>query len=637
MRLKPKIGLTTAFILLFLVTVGAAEDFSVSPTGGHSDQTVINGAIDAAAKTGGGTVYLTAGTFLVDGPVMMRANIKLTGDPNAIVKVWSGSSQWFTGSIGIISNAENLHNVEVCGFQVDGSVPELPFEYHHSRADTAHDCERCIMFCGDSGNMMNGISIHDMTLYDSLSDGIYCRFADNVHIYNNFISNTQHEGVFWQCCRYSLIENNRVAGITSDCLRLDNCQNCEVRYNLCWSYDGTHSSEAYQHGENGIQIGNSGASHGYDGRVKPFYTLNIYVHHNKFINNGLKGILIDGGLGDVNVYVDGTNEVIGHDQIITSGFPIELIGNYSYEHSPSLATSKQVFEDIFDILNVPFTNSGVTNQTDEAIHYTVKSTTAGNIAGGVKIVGFRNQIIIGNDTFVQDENSAIVKTAAAMAPQLDFWNRGTDKIDKDVSVKFENGTATATLNIKLRWYTVSSIQTGRDGQKSSKKTYHTSTASFSDTVPAPQVFPQPNVTGYVDVYPSETYPKFIVNVPHNGVTQRIEYRYGDSVRSHIFLVGEKKTGAEGVESTIFSRVDRWEGSNASVMADQVIFNGSFNPTELSMSYYTPYGEIPVTDVRVEVHELQKDTWRVPLVGFVVRFVFMVIVLFFLIKAILRRY
>jgi hypothetical protein len=365
--------------------------------------------------------------------------------------------------------------------------------------------------------------------------------------------------------------------------------------------------------------------------------LNVYVHHNKFVNNGLNAVFIDGAVRDDNVYVDETNEIIGHEQLVTSGFPIELISNYSYEHSPSLQTSKKVFEDIFDILDVSFTNSGITNQTDEEIKYTVQPTTAGNIAGGVKIVGFKNQIIIGNDTYIQDENSAIVRTAAAMAPQVDFWNRGVDKITKDVSVSFENGTATATLDIKLRWYTVSSISTGKDGQKTIKKNYHTSTASFNDTVSAPHVFPQQNVTGYVDVYPSETYPKFIVNVPHNGLTQRIEYKYGDAVRSHIFLVGEKKTDDMGIERTLYTRVDRWEGSNASVMADQVIFNGTFNPTELSMAYYTPYGEIPVTDVRVTVHELEKDTWRVPLVGFIVRLFYMIIIACCLVRVVLMRH
>jgi len=213
-------------------------------------------------------------------------------------------------------------------------------------------------------------------LYDSFSDGIYIRFADNVHIYNNFISNTQHDGIFFQCYRYSLIESNRITGITSDCLRFDNCQNCEVRLNYCWSYDGTHASNAYLHGENGIQIGNTGTTEnkGYLPTQKPFTTQNIYVHDNQFINNGLNAVLIDGDVKDDNVYFV-NNKIIGHEQLENSGFPIEIIGNYSYEHPPSLQTSKKVFSSIFYILNIDFQNSGYTNQQDESILYSVQKTT----------------------------------------------------------------------------------------------------------------------------------------------------------------------------------------------------------------------------------------------------------------------
>lgn len=151
--------LAILFFFVLFTGVAAGADQTISPTGGHSDQKVINDAIETVAQSGGGTVFLKTGTFVVDGPVMVKSNIKLTGDPKAIIKVYSGSSQWFQGSIGIISNAENLNNVEVCGFQVDGSVTELPLGYHQSRSDTAHDCERCILFAGDSGNLMENISI----------------------------------------------------------------------------------------------------------------------------------------------------------------------------------------------------------------------------------------------------------------------------------------------------------------------------------------------------------------------------------------------------------------------------------------------------------------------------------------------
>ena len=52
-----------------------------------------------------------AGVYEIDGPIIIGSNTILTGDPDAIIKVSSSSSQWFTGSIGIISCKESIKNV----------------------------------------------------------------------------------------------------------------------------------------------------------------------------------------------------------------------------------------------------------------------------------------------------------------------------------------------------------------------------------------------------------------------------------------------------------------------------------------------------------------------------------------------
>ena len=71
---------------------------TVNPTG-SSDQNTINQAISQA---GGGTVYLNPGVYMIDGPIKIISNTKLLGDSNAIVRVSSSSSQWFTGTTGLI-------------------------------------------------------------------------------------------------------------------------------------------------------------------------------------------------------------------------------------------------------------------------------------------------------------------------------------------------------------------------------------------------------------------------------------------------------------------------------------------------------------------------------------------------------
>jgi len=189
MRFRESVILLLYLSSIFLTGVtSAAGDFTVSSTGSNSAQKDINGAINAASLAGGGTVYLNAGTYLIDGPIIIKSNVKLTGDPNAIVKVSPTSSQWFTGQTGIICNPdESIQNVEISGFQINGNIGNLPKSYSDSRSDTAHDCEKLILFGGWSSNLGHNIKIHHMKLYDSFSDGIYIRYSDGVAIYDNTI------------------------------------------------------------------------------------------------------------------------------------------------------------------------------------------------------------------------------------------------------------------------------------------------------------------------------------------------------------------------------------------------------------------------------------------------------------------
>src|SRR5665811_546116 len=56
-----------AFTLFFVCCVGVAEalELTVSPTGSNNDQTIINNALEAVHNSGGGKVYLNAGTYEV--------------------------------------------------------------------------------------------------------------------------------------------------------------------------------------------------------------------------------------------------------------------------------------------------------------------------------------------------------------------------------------------------------------------------------------------------------------------------------------------------------------------------------------------------------------------------------------------
>ena len=194
----------------------------------------------------------------------------------------------------------------------------------------------------------------------SLDYGIVSK---NVSVYNNFISNTQHEGLFFSVVIGGEIYNNKIAGITSDCARLDNSINCRIFDNIFFSYDGTNLNGAYPHGENGLQVGNAGSSHGYDASNKPTVTTNIEISGNTFANNGLKAIMLGSGSGN-NVYVH-DNKFIGVAELKTMGIPVEgnMVENVSVENPPTVEVSEKIFGSIFDILSKNVKTSQYHNQT----------------------------------------------------------------------------------------------------------------------------------------------------------------------------------------------------------------------------------------------------------------------------------
>lgn len=83
------------FFLTFFTGIVEAQTYTVSPTGSN-DQDVINQAISQAQS--GDTVFLNAGVYDLTGTVIIKSDIKLTGDSNAILRVSASSSHWFTGA-----------------------------------------------------------------------------------------------------------------------------------------------------------------------------------------------------------------------------------------------------------------------------------------------------------------------------------------------------------------------------------------------------------------------------------------------------------------------------------------------------------------------------------------------------------
>lgn len=242
------------------------------------------------------------------------------------------------------------------------------------------------------------------------------------------------------------------------------------------------------------------------------------------------------------------------------------------------------FNDIFDILEVEFTDTGRTEQTAEDVSYYVQETEQGRIAGGIKIIGFKDLINIDGVSYISNNDSVLVKYEAVKAPSYSWNSTGVSKIDKNVSVNIENGNATATLTVKMKWFKISSDSTG-----TTKKKYKTSEAVFSDTVKAPEVLQRPSeLRGVLYEYPTYS----IAYVPCTGLTQ-VEYEYDGKTVKHIYLIGEQRTNDNGIIYTNFSKVNYWKGDLPHT-GEFLFINGSFDPEKLTVTAYTPYESFQIT-------------------------------------------
>lgn len=589
-------------LLLFLYSVQlaqAGEQITLSPGGSHSNQNQINEALKK------GNVYLGPGVYEITGPIYVQRNTIFSGDANAKILVSSDiSSPWFSPTVGVV-NVLDPYNIQITGFEIDGNCQNLNPDWANSPGH-AHDQEQLIKIAGSSSNFGNNILIANMKLHNSFGDGIQARFIDGIICSDNTIINTQHECIYFKLCKNCKMLKNQMAVITSGGSRFDNCYNGEAEGNIVWKYDGANNNGAYKGGANGFQVGDAGSSKGYDARTNLIHTENIEIHNNTIIDPGRESIVVDaaGQRPSTNVYLH-NNIFVDTEEVKRMG--ISVSDDISVNNPPSIEMSEKVFSSIFDILGVEFTNTGRTNQTSEEIPYTIQETERGRIAGGIKIIGFKDLINIDGVPYIPNNDSILVKYEAMKAPSFSWYNTGVSKIKKDVDIKNENGNVTATLTVTMEWYKLSTDSTG-----TTKKKYRTSEAIFSDTVEAPQVLNRPfELRGILYEYPIHS----LAYVPPDGLSQ-VEYEYDGKKVKHIYLLGERRRNENGVLYTNFSKVNYWKG-DLHHQGQFLFIDGPLDPEKMTVTAYTPYETFQVTHfdyVKKDYPEKFYDDWVFPSFG-----------------------
>lgn len=335
------------FILFFTGIAEAGNSISLTPETGHSNQDQITNALNDYD-----TVYLGAGVYEVSDKIQINSGNTLTGNEDAIIRVWSDSSQWFVRNNGIITGT-GTSNVKISNIQIDGNCDELPSRYadfKYPGESGKHNTEKAIALTGSSNNFMENISISNVKIYDCFSDGVKVAFADHVYVSDCFISNTQHECVYFVCVRGGVVQNNVLEGICSDCVRYDNCKESIICYSILDSYSGLNNNGAPKFLHQGIQISDQGRSFN-SGSDKPLKTENIEVFGNTFTGKKRMNVWLDSAKKGVkNVYIHG-NEFLDGKEVETEGTPVNGIPDISdIANSPSGINRDVHAPDIFRVL-----------------------------------------------------------------------------------------------------------------------------------------------------------------------------------------------------------------------------------------------------------------------------------------------
>lgn len=265
-------------LLLVLATMVAASlqaasvdvrDYGAKGDGKALDSPAINAAIEACAAKGGGTVALSAGTYL-SGSIRMKSNIELHLDAGATIVATDqrgaydesevfGFPEYQDGGHTYFHNsliwAEGQTNVSITGRgMIDGA------------GLTRHDTENAGNVQGGSIGMgdkaialkcCRNVLIRDITIYRGGHFAIIITGCDYATI-DNVLIDTNRDGIDIDCCKNTTVSNTKVNTPHDDALVLKSsyalkkpviCENilitnCTVTgYKVGTAIDGTYVPE----------------------------------------------------------------------------------------------------------------------------------------------------------------------------------------------------------------------------------------------------------------------------------------------------------------------------------------------------------------------------------------------------------
>ncbi|MBK0383606.1 glycoside hydrolase family 28 protein [Pedobacter sp. SD-b] len=212
--------LSVMIIYAFFNTLKAADFYNVKAYGAKGDgktldHTSINKAIDAAAKNGGGTVFLPAGTYL-SGSIHMKSNINLFLDAGCIIlgapqnvgaydpeedvmgtQYQDGGHSYFHNSL---IWGENLKNVTISGLgMINGGG--LVTGSKGANEGKIGKATKAVVF-----KLCNNVVIKDITIFHGGHFAILVTGCNLVKL-DKLIIDTNRDGIDIDCCTNTVVSN----------------------------------------------------------------------------------------------------------------------------------------------------------------------------------------------------------------------------------------------------------------------------------------------------------------------------------------------------------------------------------------------------------------------------------------------
>jgi len=242
-------GTITALLLIFCGILNAAEpagqnyfnvrSFGAVGDGKNLDSPAINRAIDAAAASGGGTVFIPAGTYL-SGSIHLTNNINLFLDAGSVIfgEMWNSEAYdptepytlgaYQDGGHSFFHNSliwgEGLTNVSITGH---GMINGGGLTRWQGKLDEKIGFNRKPPFPKEPGGpvqaankaialkLCRNVLIRDVTIFHGGWFAILVTGCDNLTI-DNVTIDTNRDGMDIDCCRNTMVSNCRVNSPNDD-------------------------------------------------------------------------------------------------------------------------------------------------------------------------------------------------------------------------------------------------------------------------------------------------------------------------------------------------------------------------------------------------------------------------------------